>query len=917
MKKLCLLFLFLGALCAVQAQNKYVKLIDAGHYEKAEAKINRKLEKEPTDMEILFAQSYLLSARAYKGHDAYRAYQTMVRVYNQYLQLDAKGWAKLNKAHINDSIIAVCMDTLSTQLCEDAQPSHRISAYQLFVNVYKRAHPRYTDQAEAQRCHLVYQEALKQNTEAAFRDFVRIYPYAKDAGKAWDHICDFELAKAEKSGNPAAFTQYLADYPGSKNQKAAQNGYYGCQLAHSAVPGRWRTYAASRHRYPAGSVDELVFDSVRAIGLRQRDAKALAYCYDSFPKLRSDNLLLALHDCFVRDGETISVDSFYKKYDSALGAIRNPSLRAHLDSMRTKEYALALMGARVYLGFADGEKLSDAYIREAAPSDRAYLALQYLIGPSLTAHNWAAAAAIVRKYQPLWASRPQPITSLLALIEAPWDNTIKAHAVTAANSVVGSEYVPVISADNKKLYFCAQVRPDNLAGEDVFLSRRTAKGWGKASLVSALSTKENDAPLSVSTDGNTMAYFRDGKLYYANRTAKGWSVSRTFSDTVNSGDWQGDLTFSSDGKVMIFASVRNDSYNYYTDSLFNNALIPYHGIAEHHQSDLYVSQRDSDGSWGAPVNLGPAINTIYCERSPFLHPDMKTLYFASDGHDGLGGLDIYKTTRLADSCWTCWSTPVNMGKEINTAASDWGYQVSTDGKVAYFSKASTPDGPDDIYSINLPGKLRPDYVATVSGRLVNKAKQPIDAEIDWEDLSTGKNVGISKSDPSDGTYFMVLPLGKIYGYYVRQDSFFPVSANIDLRNVDKETVVNKDINMVTFNDMIKNGTAVPINNLFFEFGKSEVLPYSKPELTRLAKIIIKSNLKVEISGHTDSIGTAETNQKLSLDRANGVRDFLIGQGCNPDLLSTVGYGNTRPVASDATEAGRSKNRRVELRFIAK
>jgi tetratricopeptide (TPR) repeat protein len=197
MKKLCLLFLFLGALCAVQAQNKYVKLIDAGHYEKAESKINRKLEKEPTDMEILFAKSYLLSARAYKGHDAYRAYQTMVRVYNQYLQLDAKGWAKLNKAHINDSTIAVCMDTLSAQLCEDAQPSHRISAYQLFVNVYKRAHPRYTDQAEAQRCHLVYQEALKQNTEAAFRDFVRIYPYAKDAGKAWDHICDFELAKAE------------------------------------------------------------------------------------------------------------------------------------------------------------------------------------------------------------------------------------------------------------------------------------------------------------------------------------------------------------------------------------------------------------------------------------------------------------------------------------------------------------------------------------------------------------------------------------------------------------------------------------------------------------------------------------------------------------------------------------------------
>ena len=123
--------------------------------------------------------------------------------------------------------------------------------------------------------------------------------------------------------------------------------------------------------------------------------------------------------------------------------------------------------------------------------------------------------------------------------------------------------------------------------------------------------------------------------------------------------------------------------NLYTDNENN-----YNGDNQY-PSDIFISLKDKNDIWGRPFNIGDSINTRYTERSPFLHPDMKTLYFSSDGHGGLGKLDVFMTTRLHDSCWTCWSEPINLGKEINTIESNWGYKISTDGKTAYFTKEKT------------------------------------------------------------------------------------------------------------------------------------------------------------------------------------------------------------------------------------
>ena len=174
--------------------------------------------------------------------------------------------------------------------------------------------------------------------------------------------------------------------------------------------------------------------------------------------------------------------------------------------------------------------------------------------------------------------------------------------------------------------------------------------------------------------------------------------------------------------------------------------------------DIYIASKQSNGQWGEAKKLSATINSRYTERSPFLHPDMKTLYFSTDGHGGLGKLDVYRTERLYDSCWNCWSEPVNLGKEINSVESDWGYKISTGGQMAYFSKIEPYSNSLDLYSVNLPIHLRPGYVATVSGRLVDSEDEPIEASMRWEDLETGEVIGQSKSDPKDGNYFIVLPL---------------------------------------------------------------------------------------------------------------------------------------------------------------
>jgi outer membrane protein OmpA-like peptidoglycan-associated protein len=302
-----------------------------------------------------------------------------------------------------------------------------------------------------------------------------------------------------------------------------------------------------------------------------------------------------------------------------------------------------------------------------------------------------------------------------------------------------------------------------------------------------------------------------------------------------------------------------------------------------------------------------------------LHPDGKTLYFSSAGHNSLGGLDVYKSTRLNSDSWTEWSTPVNLGKEINTPGNDVGYKITTKGDRAYFSEDDRPGGYGgyDLYSLVLPKIVRPDRVATIRGKVVDSAGNPLEVTIRWENLETHKSAGQLRTDPKTGEYFIALPVGHTYGYYAEREGYFPVSRSIDLRNVkdaDSIDLSQEDLSLVSLEEMKKRDLSIRINNVFFEYDKSDLEPESFPELDRLAKLLKSSpNFKIEIDGYTDSDGGDAYNQDLSERRAQAIVDYLVKVGCNSDKLIAHGFGKTKPLASNETEEGRALNRRVEFK----
>lgn len=464
------------------------------------------------------------------------------------------------------------------------------------------------------------------------------------------------------------------------------------------------------------------------------------------------------------------------------------------------------------------------------------------------------------------------------------------------NAELGETYGAALSADQQTIYFTGLNRRDNLGFEDIFYSTRNSQGeWTPARLVKGVNTRyTNEAPMTVY--GRTMLLFREGRFMVSQKTRNGWSEPTPLNSILSISSWQADAMLTRDGQAMLFAAYERDEDN--PPSI-----------------NLYVARKDANGKWTKPVSLGPAINTAHTERSPYLHPDGKTLYFCSDRDGGYGGLDVWCTTRLNEHSWTEWSKPVNLGPTINSEFSECWYKISNDGTYAIY--AVKGNGVHRLYQTELPQAVRPAPIASIAGRLINQQGEPIDGVIRWENLQTGETLGQIVNDPEDGSYFVSLPLGKEYGYYVDHPDYFPKSGAVNLTQVDSSLHLQHDIVMVPYSTLIGKDTSIVINNLFFETDKADILPTSEPELRRMVKLIKWLGVAVVIEGHTDNVGTEEYNQTLSEARAEAVKQALIRLGLTDCKLTAQGFGETRPIADNSTPSGRQQNRRVAIRFEKK
>jgi outer membrane protein OmpA-like peptidoglycan-associated protein len=279
------------------------------------------------------------------------------------------------------------------------------------------------------------------------------------------------------------------------------------------------------------------------------------------------------------------------------------------------------------------------------------------------------------------------------------------------------------------------------------------------------------------------------------------------------------------------------------------------------------------------------INTWGDERNPFLHPDMKTLYFASDGHDGFGGFDIYMSTRLDDT-WRNWSEPRNLGLLFNSSDDDWHFIVTTDGSRAY--SVSDEQGDNHITYMDLPQSYRPEPVYTFETTVLDVNGKPVDGEVVIQDLETGKIVQIVRPDPITGAVFVPVSEKKNYRAELRKTDTPPVSLELSFARDTAKTIVKGPVIVATTEDLMRSGASIVLNNLFFETGSYTLLDPSRLELDALAKYLKDNNLAVEIQGHTDDIGSAYSNQLLSENRASAVRDYLIARGCAPEKVQATG-----------------------------
>ncbi len=555
----------------------------------------------------------------------------------------------------------------------------------------------------------------------------------------------------------------------------------------------------------------------------------------------------------------------------------------------------------------------DLYIKGNAPSDNAFVVVQLLTHKYIENKMYDSAVKVYQYYSKFFSENDTRFKKVIDILSKEPEGILIRNLGSVVNSPY-SEWDPNLTPDGKYLYFSSD-RRGGYGSSDIWYSENINGNWSKPKNIGNKINNRNEETIdNVSTDGSLL--FLSGEfpntygkfdIYIAERDTLGWSKLLHFKEPINSQYHDESANLSSDGKILLFTSDRPGGVGPYVPINTTN----YHGSIMGNM-DIYISFRRDTG-WTAPINLGNVINTPYAERSVFLHPDNKTLYFSSNGHPGLGGLDIFKSIRLDDT-WLNWSEPINLGKEINSESDDWGYSIDIKGDSAVFAQQNKPDGYGgwDIYSVKLPTNAKPSEVVTIRGKVTNSIGQPISAVIKWEDLKTGEDLGFVKSDPIDGTYFIVLPLAKLYGYYAEKPNYYPTSKNIDLRKIKKNNDYIENIQLISNKEISTNKQKIIINNIFFDYNKYELKPESLPELKRLIEFLKLNNQSILIEGYTDNVGSAEFNIELSKNRAQQVANYLIKNGIDSNRIKVKGWGYQNPITDNKDEEAKSKNRRVEF-----
>jgi outer membrane protein OmpA-like peptidoglycan-associated protein len=462
------------------------------------------------------------------------------------------------------------------------------------------------------------------------------------------------------------------------------------------------------------------------------------------------------------------------------------------------------------------------------------------------------------------------------------------------------EFAPVVSQDGKTIFYTRNYL--SLFGkekdQDVWVTVSDGfGGWEKSKNIGyPINNPEKNAVFAVSTDGREILlmnkYNPSGKLTAgisrSKRTRDGWSfpeevkIENYYNESPNA-----EFCISPDGKVMIMSVQRRRTMG---------------------KRDLYVSFKNDDDTWCEPKHTGNILNTAEHDVTPFIAADGKTLYFSTRGLPGFGDNDVFKSTRLDDT-WQNWTEPENLGSAINTDKWDGFFNFPAAGDYAYICSYNA-GGHEDIFRIELPKSAKSDPVVVLSGEVLSTVdKKPVSATLSYVSEGFPKLSERKKFDPESGHFVFVLPLKNVYNFVPYARGYLAITESLDLTREESYKEMRKNFFLMP----LEVGQKMVLNSFMFEQGEAKVLPSAYPDLDRIVQAMTDiPSLEVLLEGHTDNQGDFQLNLKLSEDRVEDAKRYLVSKGISPERIQTKGWGQTRPIASNLTEERRKLNRRVEF-----
>jgi outer membrane protein OmpA-like peptidoglycan-associated protein len=467
-----------------------------------------------------------------------------------------------------------------------------------------------------------------------------------------------------------------------------------------------------------------------------------------------------------------------------------------------------------------------------------------------------------------------------------------------------SEYSPTISADGKTMIFQADI--DKPKKYKIYARQKVFDKWSKPMALDAINSKYADGGCFITYDQNYLLFTSDRPggqgncdLWVSQRKGDSWMEPVNMGAPVNSPGYEGFPSLSPDGKTLYFVRECPEKTKC-KDKL-----------------GIFYAEKVND-TWTEPKKMPAPVNTEYCEFGPVILADNLSLIFSSTRPGGYGGYDLYKTERTEQGGW---GKPLNLGSFINTGGEDSLIAIPASGDIMYYTKSldekedSSRESVRRIFSVPIPENMQQTKVVVVKGTVRDKRNtaKTLFAELTITDINRDDRTITIYSNKDDGKYIVILNKDKICDFSVRSPGYLFHSRKIDLTGLQQYKEINEDILL----EPIVVGANIVLNTMYFEFRKYRLLKESKYELNRIIKLM-KDNptIRVEISGHTDNIGSDRVNQKLSDQRAQAVVDYLVKNGIAKSRLEAKGYGKTRPIATNKTEEGRQENRRVEIEVLS-